>query len=160
MLGFRKKNIEPFKRESIITFFDTFKTDDCLKYLAEKKWDSGFTCKKCKHTKYTIRKKNFARDCNRCHHIESPTANTLFHKVKFGLRKAFDICFKMRATTKSISANQMSKRYEIRYITAWLFMQKVRAAMKSRESTLMTGDVIVDGVCFWRKRRPKLREEQ
>ena len=54
----------------------------------------------------------------------------------------------------------MSKRYEIRYITAWLFMQKVREAMKSRESTLMTGDVIVDGVCFWRKRRPKAREEQ
>jgi len=141
--------MEIFKGESIITFFDTFKTDmDCLEYLAEKKWESGFTCKKCKHTKYTIRKKNFARDCNKCHHIESPTADTLFHKVKFGLRKAFGICFEMSATTKSISANQMSKRYEIRYITAWLFMQKVRTAMKSSENTPMTGDVIVEEFVF------------
>ncbi|GEM56608.1 hypothetical protein FB1_28290 [Flavobacterium branchiophilum NBRC 15030 = ATCC 35035] len=91
---------------------------------------SGFICKKCKHTKCTIRKNNYARDCNKCHHIESPTADTLFHKVKFGLHKALGICFEMNATTKSISTNQISKRYEVRYITAWLFMEKVRIAMK------------------------------
>ena len=141
--------MEIFKGESIISFFDTFKTDlDCLGYLAHKKWDSGYTCKKCGHTKCTIRKKNFARDCNKCHHIESPTAGTLFNKVKFGLRKAFGIVFEMSATTKSLSANQMSKRYEIRYITAWLFMQKVREAMKSSQNYPMQGDVIVDEFVF------------
>lgn len=141
--------MELFKSESIITFFDRFKTDmDCLEYLSEKKWTSGFICSKCKHNKCTIRKKNLARDCNKCHHIESPTAGTLFHKVKFGLRKSFGIVFEMSATTKSISANQMSKRYEIRYITAWLFMQKVRDAMKSSESLPMKGDVIVDEFVF------------
>ena len=137
--------MEIFKGESIITFFDRFKTDmDCLEYLAEKKLSLGFICEKCKHNKCTIRKKNLARDCNKCHHIESPTAGTLFHKVKFGLRKSFGFVFEMSATTKSISANQMSKRYEVRYITAWLFMQKVRDAMKSSESKPMKGDVIVD----------------
>ena len=141
--------MELFKGENIISFFDTFKTDfDCLDYLAHKKWDLGYTCKKCGHTKCTIRKKNLARDCNNCHHIESPTAGTLFHKVKFGLRKAFGIVFEMSATTKSLSANQISKRYEIRYITAWLFAQKVRDAMKSSESQPMTGDVIVDEFVF------------
>lgn len=141
--------MELFKSESIITFFDRFKTDmDCLEYLSEKKWSLGFICAKCKHNKCTIRKKNLARDCNKCHHIESPTAGTLFHKVKFGLRKSFGIVFEMSATTKSISANQMSKRYEIRYITAWLFMQKVRDAMKSSESLPMKGDVIVDEFVF------------
>ena len=86
--------MEIFKSENIITFFDRFKTDmDCLEYLAEKKWSLGFTCEKCKHNKCTIRKKNLARDCNKCHHIESPTAGTLFHKVKFGLRKSFFMHF-------------------------------------------------------------------
>lgn len=141
--------MELFKGESIITFFDTFKTDrDCLEYLSEKKWSSGYICKKCGNTKCTIRKKNLARDCNKCHHIESPTAGTLFNKVKFGLRKAFGIVFEMSATTKSISANQISKRYEVRYITAWLFMQKVREAMKSSEKHPMKGDVIVDEFVF------------
>lgn len=141
--------MEIFKGESIISFFDRFKTDlDCLEYLSHKKWDSGYICKKCGHNKCTIRKKNFARDCNKCHHIESPTAGTLFHKVKFGLRKAFGIIFEMSATTKGISANQISKRYEIRYVTAWLFMQKVREAMKSSENYPMEGEVIVDEFVF------------
>lgn len=138
-----------FTGENIITFFDTFKTDlDCLGYLADKKWSSDYSCVKCGHKKCTIRKKNYARDCNKCHHIESPTAGTLFHKVKFGLRKAFGIVFEMSATTKSISANQMSKRYEIHYVTAWLFMQKVRGAMQSSGNHPMKGDVIVDEFVF------------
>ena len=32
------------------------------------------------------------------------TSNTLFHKVKFGLRKAFFICFEMATTSKGLSA--------------------------------------------------------
>ena len=61
--------MEKFKGESIINFFDTFKTDlDCLEYLATIKWHSGFNCIKCNHDKFTIRKANLARDCNRCHH--------------------------------------------------------------------------------------------
>ena len=116
--------------------------------MAEKKASKGYVCVKCGHNKHTVRKKNLARDCNKCHHLESPTAGTLFHKVKFGLRKAFGMVFEMSSTTKSISANQMSKRYEVRYITAWLFMQKVRKAMKSSENHPMDGDVIVDEFVF------------
>lgn len=138
-----------FTGEATIKFHDRFRSDyDCLAYLADKKWELGYVCKKCGHTKCTIRKKNLARDCNSCHHIESPTAGGLFHKVKFGLKKAFCIVFEMSATTKSMSANQMSKRFEVRYTTAWLFMQKVRNAMKSSETMPMEGDVVVDEFVF------------
>ena len=117
---------------------------DCFEYLSNKKWSEGFSCKKCGNPSYTVRKKNLARDCSCCHHIESTTTGTLFHKVKFGIRKAFGIVFELSATTKSISANQISKRHEIRYVTAWLFIQKVRSAMKSSETYPITGEVIVD----------------
>ncbi len=134
-----------FKSESIIDFFDTYKTDkDCLLYLSRIKWQDGFKCKKCNHTKCTVRKSNYARDCNLCHHIESPTANTLFHKVKFGTRKAFTIVFEMSCATKSISASQLARRLKISRPTAWLFMHKVRLAMKSSELHPITGHVIVD----------------
>jgi transposase-like protein len=137
--------MEKFKGESIIDFFDKYKTDlDCLEYLAMIKWKDGYKCSKCNHEKHTVRKANFARDCNRCHHIESPTANTLFHKVKFGVRKAFGIAFEMSATTKSISASQIAKRYSVSRPTAWLFMHKVRKAMKSSELYPMEGTVFVD----------------
>ena len=137
--------MEKFKGESIIDFFDKYKTDlDCLEYLAMIKWESGYKCSKCNHNKFTVRRANFARDCNRCHHIESPTANTLFHKVKFGIRKAFGIAFEMSATTKSMSASQIAKRYSISRPTAWLFMHKVRKAMQSSESNPIKGTVYVD----------------
>ena len=90
-----------FKGENILEFTERFSDDfSCFEYLASYKWKEGFTCRKCGHTKYTIRKKNLAMDCNRCHHVDSPTANTLFHRVRFGIRKAFMIAFEMTATTK------------------------------------------------------------
>ena len=50
----------------------------------------------------------------------------------------------MSATTKSISALQMSVRYGIAENTDRLFMHKVREAMKSSQSNGMKGTVYVD----------------
>ena len=80
----------------------------------------------------------------------------MFHKVKFGIRKAFTIVFEMSATTKSISSSQMAKRLNIRYNTAWLFMHKVRIAMKSSGNFPMTGKVVVDEFVFGGKEDLKL----
>jgi transposase-like protein len=138
-----------FKGENILDFADSF-TDDitCLAYLSELKWANGYRCKKCGHTKFTVRKKNLARDCNRCHHIESPTAGTMFHRVRFGVRKAFGIVFEMSATTKGLSASQVAKRYSISRTTAWSFMHKVRKAMQSSKKHPIIGDVQVDEFVF------------
>ena len=134
-----------FKGENILEFTERFPNDlSCFEYLASYKWKEGFTCRKCGHTKYTIRKKNLARDCNRCHHVDSPTANTLFHRVRFGIRKAFMIAFEMTATTKGLSASQGSKRYSISRTTAWTFMHKVRKSMESSQNHPMNGSVQVD----------------
>lgn len=110
--------MEIFKGQNLLEFAERFKTDeDCKKYLSEIKWEDGYICRKCGHTKYQERK-NHSRTCNYCSDTESPTANTLFHKVKFGLRKAFFMCFEMATTTKSLSASQMSVRYGVRESTA------------------------------------------
>lgn len=138
-----------FEGENILEFMDKFPDDlSCQSYLAEIKWADGFICSKCGHTKYTIRKKNLARDCNRCHHVESPTAGTLFHRIRFGLRKAFGITFEMSATTKGISASQVAKRYSISRTTAWSFCHKVRKAMESSKLNPIVGDVQVDEFVF------------
>lgn len=136
--------MEIFNGQNLLEFAERFKTDlDCEEYLAHWKWENGFVCRKCGHTKSQIRK-DFSRTCNICSDTESPTAGTLFHKVKFGLRKAFFICFEMCATTKNLSALQMSIRYGITENTARLFMHKVREAMKSNGLQKMKGKVQVD----------------
>lgn len=141
--------MEKFIGQSILEFTDRFKTDlDCMEYLAEIKWENGFKCVKCNHPKFTIRKKNFARDCNLCHHIESPIVDTMFHRVRFGLRKAFTIAFELSATTKGISTKQMANRLKISRTTATNFIKKVRISMASSESKPMIGQVFVDEFVF------------
>jgi transposase-like protein len=136
--------MEIFRGQNLIEFAERFKTDeDCKKYLSEVKWAEGYTCRKCNHTKSQIRK-DFSRTCNICSDTESSTADTLFHKVKFGLRKAFFICFEMTTTTKSFSASQVAVRFGVRENTARLFMHKVREAMKSSENHPMNSIVHVD----------------
>lgn len=136
--------MEIFRGQNIIEFIEHFKTDEnCEKYLSEIKWKDGYICSRCSHTMYQKRI-GFSRICNVCSNIESPTAGTLFHKLKFGLRKAFFICFEMSTTTKGFSASQISVRYGIRENTARLFMHKVREAMKSSSNFPMDGIVHVD----------------
>jgi len=136
--------MELFQGQNLLEFAEHFKTDlDCKEYLSEMKWKDDYNCVKCGHKKSQIRK-DYSRTCNRCSHTESATSNTLFHKVKFGLRKAFFIAFEMTTTTKSLSASQMGVRYGITDKTARLFMHKIREAMKSSGNNPMDGIVHVD----------------
>lgn len=133
-----------FKGQDLLAFSDRFKSDqDCMEYLSRVKWESGYACRKCGHAGYQLRK-NLSRTCNKCSDTESPSAGTLFHRVKFGLRKAFFICFEMSTSTKSLSASYMAVRYSVTENTARLFMHKVREAMKSSGRHPMDGEVHVD----------------
>jgi len=133
-----------FKGQNLLEFSDRFKTDaDCKEYLSLLKWKDGYNCNKCGHNA-SQQRKDFSRICNVCSHIESATANTLFHKVKFGVRKAFFICFEMATSTKSLSASYMGVRYGVTEKTSRLFMLKIREAMSSSGNNPMSGNVHVD----------------
>ncbi len=133
-----------FIGQEVIEFSRSFQTDlDCKKYLAELKWKDGFTCRKCGRQGSQTRK-DYARTCNKCSDTESAGSGTLFHKVKFGLLKAFHICFEMSTSTKGLSALYVAKRYSINHKTAMSFMHKVREAMKSSENHPIQGAVHVD----------------
>ena len=145
-----------FQGQNLLEFSEDFKTDqDCRSYLSKVKWEAGYSCRKCKHIAAQIRK-DFSRTCNKCSHTESVTADTLFHRVRFGIRKAFFICFEMATSTKSLSATQMGVRYGITEKTARLFMHKVREAMKSSENTPIDGHVDVDEFVVGGKEKGKV----
>lgn len=136
---------EQFQGQSLIKFSDTFNTSEkCKKYLANYKWKEGFNCSKCNNVQYWKGIKQFTRVCKNCRHVESVTSNTFFHKVKFDLRKAFLIIFEMSTSSKGTSSVNIGQRYEINQKTAWLFMSKVRNAMKSQEKHPLEGSCEVD----------------
>lgn len=145
-----------FKGQDILEFTEWFKTDeDCKLYLSKIKWERGYSCNKCGHVASQIRK-DYSRTCNKCSYTESSTAGTLFHKVKFGLRKAFFICFEMSTSTKSLSARQMGVRLGVTEKTARLFMHKIRESMKSSENHPIEGKVDVDEFVLGGKEKGKV----
>lgn len=145
-----------FKGEDIIEFNQKFNDNkSCQLYLSNIKWSEGYKCKNCGSTHYSERKNNHSRECCKCHYIESPTAGTMFHKVKFGLQKAFMIVFDMSATTRGLSSSQVARRYTITRKTAWYFMHKVRIVMKSKQEHPITEIVQVDEFVYGGKENLK-----
>jgi transposase-like protein len=133
------------KSLSLFEFQQRFATDNqCLAYLSAEKWKDGYRCPKCGHTHYCAGKALYSRQCTRCKHTDSPTAGTLFHKVKFSLLKAFYIVYFVSTNKNGISSTELSRKLELRQKTCWLFKRKVMAAMKSSGKYPLSGNVDVD----------------
>ena len=130
---------------SLFEFQQRFATDNqCLAYLSAEKWKNGFVCPKCGHTHYCAGASLYSRQCTRCKHSDSPTAGTLFHKVKFPLLKAFYIVYFVSTSKKGISSMELSRKLGLRQKTCWYFKRKVMKAMESSGNYPLTGNVNVD----------------
>jgi hypothetical protein len=139
------ENRIPFDGINSIKFNQFFKTEnDCLKYISEIKWEQGYVCKKCKAEKYIKGKKPFNRRCLKCKYDESPTAGTMFDKVKFSILIAFHIVFKVVTKKKGMSSLEISREFELRQKTCWEFKWKIQQAMQSSLNHPLEGIIHVD----------------
>ena len=135
-------------KENDLTLFDfqnSFSTEnDCLEYLANDKWKDGYVCKKCSNTSYCKGIKDLDRQCTKCRYLESPTAGTLFHKIKFPLVKAFHIVYFISTNKKGITSTELSRTLGLKQKVCWLFKRKVMKAMDSSKNFPLSGIVEVD----------------
>lgn len=139
------REFSQFKGQNEIEFLKKFATSEsCYSYLAYHKWEKGFVCPHCDCKEEASCLQIHKKRCKNCQRVISSTANTLFHKVKFSIEKAFYIVFKMSATTKSVSAEQLAKTVGINRKSALLFQHKVRLAMQSSGQFPLMGQVEVD----------------
>lgn len=118
--------------------------DSCKEYIANLKWTSGYSCVKCGYDKYYKGIRTFDRKCQKCSHNESPTAGTLFHKLKFSLVKAFEIIYWLSQSKKGMSSVELSRHFGLEQKTCWRFKRKIQLAMVEKSSALLTGLVEVD----------------
>lgn len=134
-----------FQGLNILEFTDKFSTDDkCREYLADQKWEKGYKCGHCSHTQYHNGRLAGTRVCSKCKYSESATARTLFHKLKFPLRKAFHIVYTKSCNKKGISSYELSRQLGLRQKTCWFFQRKVQEAMHSTGKNPLKGTVEVD----------------
>lgn len=131
-----------FKGMSVKEFNKSFKNDDdCRQYLFRLKWADGYHCKKCGNKKYHKGKSKYHFRCTQCLYGESPTANTIFHKMKVPLLKAFGMIFRISVKKKGISTLELSREFSVNKKTAWLFKRKIQEVMCSSGSIQLKNPV-------------------
>lgn len=136
------KILKSLSRSEFLSRFG--REEDCLAYLSQEKWGGGYSCKKCQNTCYCKGKKPYNRRCTKCGYDESPTSHTLFHKLKFGVGKAFEMAYDIATGKKGASSIWLAERHGVKQMTAWLFRRKVQQAMKSSGRFPLEGEVHVD----------------
>jgi hypothetical protein len=134
-----------FRGVNSIKFNQRFKDDnDCLEYLAEVKWFNGYKCKRCSNDRFGNGKNIHNKRCTKCRYDESPTAGTMFEKLKFSILIAFHIVFKISTKKKGMSSLELSNEFELRQMTCWAFKQKLQQVMKSSLKSPLNGVIHVD----------------
>jgi hypothetical protein len=121
-----------FKQLDIDQLAGVFSTEDeCLKFLAGKKWESGFTCKKCGNTNYCKGKTQYARRCTRCKSDESATAHTIFHRCHIPITEAFRIVY-LVCHNPAVSTYELSRLVDLRQMTCWKLKSRLIECVNSR----------------------------
>ena len=127
------------------TFHKTFSNDEsCLKYLSELKWGKGFKCRKCENEQWRKGNNSYHRRCKGCGYDESPTAHTMFHKCKLGIRKAFEGLFLIAIDKKGISSWMLKDAIKSNQKSAWLLRRKAQNVMESSGNSPLKTIVHVD----------------
>lgn len=132
------------KTNGLLEFLQRFPDEaSCKRHLYAQKWSRGYQCGRCGHHDYGKGATLYHRRCLRCFYDESCTAQTLFHKIKFPLQKAFAIVYQLSTMKKGLSSCEIARQFGIHQETAWYFKQKVMRAM-AEYSALLVSSVEVD----------------
>ncbi|MDF2454262.1 MAG: chromosome partitioning protein ParA [Cytophagaceae bacterium] len=107
----------------------------CLQYLAELKWKDGYHCKKCDNTTFGKSKTPFGRRCTKCNYDESPTTDTLFHRLRFPITKAFYMVYLVSIKDNSLTVDELSEILSLRRETCWSFRKKILESRKNSKTT-------------------------
>jgi transposase-like protein len=135
---------------SFMEFQKRFSSEEaCYRYLFDLRWTEGFCCPRCGHKGYYFVSKRCLYQCKSCNYQVSLTAGTVFHKTHTPMQKWFWAIFLVATDKRGYSALALMKTIEVSYPTAWLMLQKIRAAMSERDSMYqLSGLVQLDEAFF------------
>lgn len=121
------------KRMSYADFQKIFPdSTSCLRYLEQVKWESGFSCKTCEHSKFSKSSKIFHRRCSRCGHIESATAGTIFHGIRLPIEKAFYLSYTVISEHSKLTLEELSQLLDLRVNAISSFRVKVKLQLEMK----------------------------
>lgn len=106
----------------------------CFRFLERLKWAEGYECNKCGNNKYSAGHTKFSRRCSKCGYDESVTSNTVFHRIKFPIEKAFYILYITNNRQNQYTLDELSEILELRRNTVWSFKKKIESVYNTTEN--------------------------
>jgi transposase-like protein len=147
--------------------FDQFRKDypddkSCLDKLFQIKFGNLGACPSCAVVDAEFKRIVTRRcyQCTECGHQLYPTAGTVMHKSRTPLVFWFQAIFLYTTTRNGVAAKELQRQFNITYKTAWRMAGKIREAMVSTSTEMLTGDVIVDETFIGGKMVNKHRHKQ
>jgi predicted RNA-binding Zn-ribbon protein involved in translation (DUF1610 family) len=130
---------------SLLEFQRDFPDDAaCLRYLASRRWPTGFVCPRCGETRAYELARGGLWQCAACRLQTSLTAGTVLHGTRLPLITWFWAMYLAATLNTGISARQLRKQLGLRrYETAWMLLQKIRRAMINPMRERLSGEVEV-----------------
>jgi hypothetical protein len=118
----------------------------CAEWLLERRWEHGFACPGCGHDGYwRLGRKVLTLQCRACRRETSVTAGTIMHRSHLPLRVWFTAAWLVATHKNGMSARQLGQQLGLgSYKSAWLLLQKLRAAMVAPDRSPLSGLVEVD----------------
>jgi len=141
---------KPYAEMDLIEFQKRFRTEkQCERRLFKLRWPNGFKCPKCSHNKYFSLPKRKLFQCKECGYQVSLTAGTVMHKTRTPLLKWFWAIYLISTDKRGTSALMLSKKLKVSYWVAWTMLQKIRKAMRDRDSNYkLSGIIEIDDSFF------------
>lgn len=147
-----KRYINSFAKSSITKEYLSFEEfqkaypDEisCHRYLRELKDNKGFECIKCGHNKTIKGKEKFDTRCAKCNYNESVTANTIFHRTKMPLQKAFYMMYIITQKKDKVTAIELAKNLVLQISTSQNFKKKVMVRIKKNQKDTSWENIIID----------------
>lgn len=130
----------------MLEFLQRFSTEEaCIDHLATLRWPGGYCCAKCDgRMAWRLPSRPRTFECASCHHQESVTAGTIFHRTRTPLPIWFLAAYLMGADKRGVSAKFLQRELGVAYQTAWTIAHKLRHGLNEDGARPLKGLIEAD----------------
>jgi len=117
-------------QEAIICFADA---DNCLKYMAMRRWPEGVTCPTCGRKDVTFLANQRKWQCKSAHAKRqfSAKVGTIFEDSALGLEKWLLAVWMITSAKNGVSSYEIARSLGVTQKTAWFMLHRIREALRN-----------------------------
>jgi transposase-like protein len=130
-------------REAITYFADL---DNCVSWMAAKRWPGGVECPTCGSKKVTYDAKAWRWQCA-SHHPKrkfSLKTGTVLEDSPIGLDKWLRVIWLVTNCKNGVSSWEIHRALGVTQKTAWFMLQRARLALQGKQGAKLSGEIEAD----------------